>query len=68
MPKNLYEVHIARVEYYDFVYEIEADSYEEARALGKKARAEDWQDSAGKCVDAEEFTNEVHLLEGEEDA
>jgi hypothetical protein len=57
MAKLLYEIHLARVEYYSEVINVEANSEEEAREIA-------WDKSGNwKCVDAEEFTNGVYLKE-----
>jgi hypothetical protein len=58
MAKLLYEIHLARVEYYSEVINVEANSEEEACEIA-------WDKSGNwKCVDAEEFTNGVFLKEG----
>jgi len=57
MAKLLYEIHLARVEYYSEVINVEANSEEEACEIA-------WDKSGNwKCVDAEEFTNGVFLKE-----
>jgi len=56
---NKYKVCLARVEYYSEVIYVEAHNEEDAREIA-------WDKSGNwKCVDAEEFTNEIYLKESE---
>lgn len=67
-PLNTYEVHWVRVENKVAMIQVQAANREEAEDKAREiAMSNAIEDYEFECVYAEEFVNDVNLIEGEED-